>query len=131
MFFLRFGYFALLFLLIFFAFPPFKVFAPLTACLFAPLRFIFEGMFDMRKRGKKSKEHICPFYYIRIIPCEIASHTLCRACVGRSVLPPNGRSGLRLRGLLRARLPLFRKRMNCLQQRKKMHNGDIRVTYVC
>jgi hypothetical protein len=42
----------------------------------------FEGMFDMRKRGKKSKEHRCPFYYIRIIPCEIASHAVCRACVG-------------------------------------------------
>ena len=52
-----------------FCFSPFnKVLSTFAACLFAPLRFIFEGMFDRRERGKKSKEHRCHFYYIRIIP---------------------------------------------------------------
>ena len=46
--------------------------------------------------------------YAHILRVYLITHLRARACVGRSVLPPNGRSGLRLRGLLRAHLPLFR-----------------------
>ena len=52
-----------------FAFPPFIRCSLRSRLVLVSLRSdFFEGMFDMRKRGKKSKEHRCPFYYMRIIP---------------------------------------------------------------
>ena len=61
----------------------------------------FEGMFDMRKRGKNPRS-ICPFYYIRIIR-EIDYHAVPNMR-GR-ICNATGRS---LERRLRVRLPLLR-----------------------
>ena len=56
----------------------------------------------------------------------------------RSSSTPKSRSGISSKTTSRVKYVLPRwlnnsptKLRNCLQQRKKMHNGDIRVTYVC